>query len=46
MATHPLAIGQPLFAGENFYFQGWFRDPPCGKATTHLSDALRFSLAP
>jgi len=46
MATHPLAVGQPLFAGENFYFQGWFRDSPCGKATTHLSDALRFSLAP
>lgn len=46
MSTHPLAIGQPLFAGETFHVQGWFRDPPCGKATTHLSNALRFSLAP
>ncbi len=46
MSTHPLALGQPLFAGETFQAQGWFRDPPCGKATTHLSNALQFSLAP
>ncbi len=46
MSTHPLAIGQPLFAGEVFQMQGWFRDPPCGKATTHLSNALQFTLAP
>jgi hypothetical protein len=46
MSTHPLALGQPLFAGETFQMQGWFRDPPCGKATTHVSQALEFSLAP
>ncbi|MCC7012774.1 MAG: hypothetical protein IT454_09455 [Planctomycetes bacterium] len=46
MTTHPTALGQPLFAGESFSMQAWFRDPPCGKATTHMSQALRFTLAP
>ena len=46
MATHPFALGQPLFAGEAFNMQAWFRDPPCGKATTHMSQALAFTLAP
>ncbi len=46
MASHPFALGQPLFAGEPFNFQAWFRDPSCGAATTHLSSALSFTLAP
>jgi hypothetical protein len=45
MATHPGALGQPLFAGEAFWFQAWFRDPPAPK-TTNMSDALTFTLAP
>ena len=45
MAANPLSIGQPLFPGEAFFFQGWFRDPPSPK-TTHMSNALRFTLAP
>lgn len=45
MATHPLALGQPLFAGELFFAQAWFRDPPAPK-TTNMSNALRFQLAP
>jgi hypothetical protein len=45
MAANPLSIGQPLFPGEAFFFQGWFRDPPSPK-TTHMSNALKFTLAP
>ncbi len=45
MATHPLAIGQPIFAGEAFWSQAWFRDPPSPK-TTNMSDGLSFTLVP
>ncbi len=45
MAANPLALGQPLFAGQNLFAQAWFRDPPAPK-TTNMSNALRFVLAP
>ncbi len=45
MSSNPLALGQPLFAGEVFFAQAWFRDPPSPK-TTNMSNALRFTLAP
>jgi hypothetical protein len=41
----PGALGQPLFAGEVFDAQAWFRDPPAPK-TTNLSDAVEFTLHP
>jgi hypothetical protein len=45
MTANPTAMGQPLFPGEGFWFQGWFRDPPSAK-TTAMSNALTFTLAP
>jgi hypothetical protein len=45
MTANPLALGQPLYAGEPFWMQAWFRDPPSPK-TTNFSDALTFTLAP
>jgi hypothetical protein len=43
--THPGALGQPLFVGEAFNAQAWFRDPPA-PSTTNLSDGVKFTLAP
>jgi hypothetical protein len=43
--THSGALGQPLFAGEQFNAQAWFRDPPA-PGTTNLSDGVQFTLAP
>src|SRR5262249_34947429 len=44
-AANPSALGQPMFAGQTFDAQAWFRDPGVVKNTS-LSDALEFSLAP
>jgi hypothetical protein len=44
-ATHPVALGQPIFAGEVLNFQGWFRDPPAPK-TTNLSNGLQITICP
>jgi hypothetical protein len=44
-AANPLALGQPLFAGQVLDFQAWYRDPPSPK-TTHLSSALSISMCP
>jgi hypothetical protein len=44
-ATHPIALGQPIFAGQVIDFQGWFRDPPAPK-TTNLSNGLEITLCP
>ena len=43
--TFPSALGAPLFAGELFNFQAWYRDPPA-PSTTSLSDALQATCAP
>ena len=45
MASAPTAIGNPRIAGQVYQAQGWFRDPPAPK-TTHLSNALEFTLLP
>lgn len=45
MAANPGALGQPIFPGQSFNAQAWFRDPPA-PGTTNLSNGLAFSLAP
>jgi hypothetical protein len=45
VASSPHALGLPFSAGDTCFAQAWFRDPPSPKST-HLSDALRFVLAP
>ena len=45
LASRPNAIGNPLFAGEVFNAQLWFRDPPA-PSTSSLSNALQFTMAP
>jgi hypothetical protein len=45
MSANPLALGQPLLAGQRFNAQVWYRDPPAPK-TTNLSDALEFLTCP
>jgi hypothetical protein len=45
LANRPTAIGNPLFAGEVFNAQLWFRDPPA-PSTSNLSNAVQFTLAP
>jgi hypothetical protein len=45
MAARPGAKGNPLTAGETFWAQAWFRDPPSPQ-TTNLSDGLEFTLLP
>jgi len=45
MANAPAALGNPRSAGQVYQAQGWFRDPPAPK-TTHLSNALEFTLQP
>jgi hypothetical protein len=44
-AANPLAIGNPLGAGQTFNSQAWFRDPPSPK-TTNLSDGLQWTMVP
>jgi hypothetical protein len=45
MTNSPSALGNPRSAGQVYQAQGWFRDPPAPK-TTHLSNALEFTLQP
>ena len=45
MNSHPLALGQPIAAGQTYDAQCWFRDPPAPK-TTNLSNGLEFRLCP
>ena len=43
--SNPNALGQPITAGDQGWFQSWFRDPPATK-TTSLSDALEVTYSP
>jgi len=43
--THPGSLGTPLVAGQMFWSQAWFRDPPAPK-TTNLSNGLQFTTCP
>jgi hypothetical protein len=43
--THPGAVGTPLAAGQLFWVQAWFRDPPAPN-TTNLSNGLQFMTCP
>jgi len=43
--ANPTALGMPLFGGEVFNVQAWYRDPPAPK-TTNLTNAVQFTLAP
>lgn len=45
MAANPTSLGGPFAAGQEFYAQGWFRDPGAVKGT-NLSNGLRFRLSP
>ncbi len=45
MTSNPGALGAPYVAGNAYYAQAWYRDPPAVK-TTNLSDGLQFCLAP
>jgi hypothetical protein len=45
MQNTPSAVGNPLFSGQSFDGQWWYRDPPAVK-TTNLSDGLRWIMAP
>jgi hypothetical protein len=45
MAANPGALGAPVVAGQVYYGQVWFRDPPAPK-TTNLSNALEWTLCP
>jgi hypothetical protein len=45
IATHSGALGTPLFAGEQFNAQCWFRDPPA-PGTTNLSDGIEWVMCP
>jgi hypothetical protein len=43
--THTNALGRPLFAGEVFAAQLWYRDPPSPKSTM-LTNALQWTMLP
>jgi hypothetical protein len=45
MTGNPGSLGSPLYAGECFWMQCWYRDPPA-PAETNLTDAIAFSLIP
>jgi Tol biopolymer transport system component len=45
MATHPSAQGLPLVAGNIYYAQIWYRDPPAPRKS-NLTDAITFALCP
>ncbi|MBL8803204.1 MAG: protein kinase [Planctomycetes bacterium] len=45
LSTHPLALGQPMGAGQLVTAQAWFRDPPA-PGTTNLSNGLQFVTTP
>ena len=44
-AANPSGLGSPYTAGEVFYAQTWFRDPPAPTGT-NLSNGLGFTLCP
>ena len=44
-AANPAGLGSPYTAGEMFYAQTWFRDPPAPTGT-NLSNGLGFTLCP
>ena len=43
MAGHPSALGAPFTSGQQFFAQGWYRDPGSPKGT-NLSNGLAFTL--
>jgi len=43
--ANPTSLGLPLAAGNKFYAQSWYRDPPALK-TTNLSNALELTVVP
>jgi hypothetical protein len=45
LATHPLALGQPLSAGTVVWVHSIYKDPRAPK-TTNRSDAIQFTLLP
>lgn len=45
LATHPTALGMPLFQGEIQNWQAWFRDP-LAAATTNLTHAVQIRFCP
>lgn len=45
VAANPTALGVPFSSGDSVQAQAWYRDPPSPK-TTHLSNALEFTLVP
>jgi Tol biopolymer transport system component len=45
MRTHPIAVGQPVLAGQTFYAQGWIRDQGADPRY-NLSNAIRFVVCP
>ncbi len=45
VAANPTALGVPFSSGDVVQAQAWYRDPPSPK-TTHLSNALEFTLVP
>jgi hypothetical protein len=45
VAANPTALGAPFASGDVVQAQAWYRDPPSPK-TTHLSNALEFTLVP
>jgi hypothetical protein len=44
ISSHPSALGQPLYAGQNFYVQARFTKAPYGPI--NLSNGLMFTLTP
>ncbi len=44
-AANPTALGSPFNAGQRYYAQCWFRDPPAVGAT-NLSNGIGFTLCP
>lgn len=45
MTGSPTGLGTPYVAGNGYYVQAWYRDPPAPKST-NLSNALQFTLTP
>jgi hypothetical protein len=45
VAANPGSLGLPLAAGQNYFGQAWFRDPPAPK-TTNLSNGLKWTICP
>jgi hypothetical protein len=45
VTANPGSLGLPLAAGQTYFGQAWFRDPPAPK-TTNLSNGLRWTICP